>query len=72
MNSSNLLEEFLCNQDLLSDDEILKFLSEEEDDGRPNSEYLTALREKHQNDSCDEHSLLRQAYVLYEMCLDVR
>ena len=72
MNSSNLLDEFLCYQHLLSDDEILKFLSGEEDDGRPNSEYLTALREKHHNDSRDEHSLLRQAYVLYEMCLDVR
>ena len=72
MNSSNLLDDFLCYQDLLSDDEMLKFLSGEEDDGQSNSEYLTALREKYHDDSCDEHSLLRQAYVLYEMCLDVR
>ncbi len=63
-----LVEEFLSCQHLLSDDEVLAFLSGGEPQGGDESlandidERLMDTWRRHQHDSCDEHFHLRQAY----------
>ena len=68
------LGEFFSCQHLLSDDEILEYLSggdhqSERNNGKKNfDDRLMDTWRKHHHDSCDEHSLLRQAYVCFVLC----
>ena len=66
------VKEFLFCQHLLSDDEVLEYLSGggSESEGNKNEakdfdERLMDVWRRHHHDSCDEHFHLRQAYVLY-------
>ena len=72
--SRNLLvKEFLSCQHLLSDDEVLEFLSGgdfQSEDAVVSTDIDKRLMDtwrRHQHDSCDEHFHLRQAYVLHSL-----
>ena len=57
-----LVEEFFACQHLLSDEEVLEFLSGGGEDENDIDQRLMDAWRRHRHDSCDEHFHLRQAY----------